>query len=139
MAVYKNDIDERVVSIPAWHSDLARLRCFCTIGASLPMHGAGRPDGRRHVQHEGLGAKGGAQKQNYLQLKAAGDTWQEHGFATAPHYLGADGRVAVPDTWGAKMREAQQQNQQSLELQNQPPMPLCGQRTHPQQSHPPPT
>ena len=63
------------------------------------------------MQHQGLGAKGGAQKQNYLQLKAAGDTWQQHGLAAAPHYLGHDGRVAVPDTWGAKMREAAELHQ----------------------------
>lgn len=62
------------------------------------------------MQHGGLGAKGGAQKQNLLQLKDAGDTWQEHGLAPAPHFLGADGCVSVPDTWGAKMRDAQQRH-----------------------------
>jgi hypothetical protein len=56
------------------------------------------------VQHAGLGAKGGMQKQNLLQLKASGDTWQQKGMAQAPHFLGADGSVSVPPTWGNMLR-----------------------------------
>lgn len=56
------------------------------------------------VQHIGLGAKAGMQKQNLLQLKAAGETWQTQGLAPAPHMLGADGKVSIPSKWGNMLR-----------------------------------
>ena len=50
------------------------------------------------------------QKQNYLQLKAAGDTWQQQGSAPTPHLLAEDGRsVAIPPTFGKAMRLAEAQ------------------------------
>ena len=59
------------------------------------------------LQHAGLGAKGGMQKDNLLQLKAAGDTWSAQGMAATPHLLDKHGAVAVPITWGQSMRAAE--------------------------------
>jgi hypothetical protein len=57
------------------------------------------------MQHAGLGAKGGQQKERLLQLKAAGETWQAQGLDTAPHFMDRTGGVAIPRTWGQMMRE----------------------------------
>jgi hypothetical protein len=72
---------------------------------TLVIHLRAHADAACAMQHQGLGARGGLQKETLLQLKASGDTWREHGMAHAPHLLAADGSVAVPRTWGTKLRD----------------------------------
>jgi len=62
------------------------------------------------VQHAGIGAKAGSEKQLLLTAEAGGDTWRAQGLPTAPHYLSADGRrVAVPQTWASTLRAVETQ------------------------------
>jgi hypothetical protein len=74
------------------------------------------------VQHQGLGEKGGMQKEHMLQLKAAGDTWQNAGYAQSRALMAPDGSVAVPETWGQMMRK----NKAHAEAQAQDAQPSAG-------------
>jgi hypothetical protein len=85
----------------------AVLSCFVEVklvGVCMLLLLRFRRDTSVVVQHAGLGAKVGMQKQNLLQLKAVGETWQAQGLAPAPHMLGPDGKVSVPSKWGNMLR-----------------------------------
>ena len=57
------------------------------------------------MQHAGLGAKAGSEKQLLLMSESQGNSWRAQGLAEAPHHLSKDGRaVAVPKTWGNTLR-----------------------------------
>jgi len=58
---------------------------------------------------EGRGAAGGgSQKMALLEAEKRGDDWRLLGLPAAPHYMAADGSVAIPRKWDNVLRENQE-------------------------------